>query len=144
VSVVEGDVAVDIADEFAHVAERVAADRLMGDEREPTLDLIKPARVGGGVMEMEARMRCRDEAQRLWQLEQERAEQERRRRREEERWKQVLGLVEYTRQAKMVREFPLDLERRMLIAAGDQGLSADVQNLVRIGSKARRRPRPAS
>ena len=43
----------------------------------------------------------------------------------------------------MVREFLLDLERRMLIAAGDQGLSADVQNLVRMGSKARRRPRPA-
>ena len=57
-SVVEGDVAVDIADEFAHAAERAAPDRLMGDEREPTLDLIKPTRVGGSVMKMEARMAC--------------------------------------------------------------------------------------
>jgi hypothetical protein len=41
--------------------------------------------------------------------------------------------VGYARRAKIVREFLLDLERRMLIAAGDQGLSADVQNLGRIG-----------
>jgi hypothetical protein len=56
VSVVMGDVTIDLADELADGAERTTPDGLVGDEREPALDLIEPARVGGGVMEAETRM----------------------------------------------------------------------------------------
>jgi hypothetical protein len=51
-----GDVTIDFADELADAAERTTPNGLVGDEREPALDLIEPARVGGGVMEVEARM----------------------------------------------------------------------------------------
>ena len=49
-------VVVDFVHQFAHAAERAAPDRLLGDEREPALDLIEPAGVGGGVVDVVARM----------------------------------------------------------------------------------------
>ena len=42
-SVVVGDVTIDFADELAHAAERTTPDRVVGDEREPALDLIEPS-----------------------------------------------------------------------------------------------------
>jgi len=72
--------------------------------------------------------RRRDEEQRRWKLEQERPERERRRKIEEARWKQVVELAESALQVKMVREFLDTLEQRALAAAGDQGLSAKIQN----------------
>ena len=56
VSVVVGDVVIDFVHQFTHAAERTAPDRLLGDEREPALDLIEPAGVGGSVVEVVARM----------------------------------------------------------------------------------------
>ena len=55
-SVVIDDVAIDFVDQVAHAFERAAANRLLGDEREPALDLIEPAGVGRGVMNVVARM----------------------------------------------------------------------------------------
>ena len=55
-SIVVSHKAIDVLDQVTHRAERAAADRAVGDEREPALDLIEPTRVGGGVMEVEARM----------------------------------------------------------------------------------------
>jgi hypothetical protein len=57
VSIVVSHEAVDFLDQVAHdTEERAAADRAVDDEREPGLHLIEPTRVGGGVMEVEARM----------------------------------------------------------------------------------------
>ena len=70
----------------------------------------------------------RNEEQWRWKLEQERAERERQRKVEVARWKELVDLAESARQAKMVREFLDELERRVLVTAGDQGLSARLQN----------------
>jgi hypothetical protein len=56
VSVVVSHVAVDLADQIAHAAERVAPYGLVGDEREPAFYLIKPALIGGREMDVEAPM----------------------------------------------------------------------------------------
>ena len=46
---------VDPVHQFAHAAERPTADCLLGDKREPALDLVEPARISGGVMHVIAR-----------------------------------------------------------------------------------------
>ena len=43
VRVVMSDVGVDLLYQFADVAERTAANCLLGDKREPALDLVEPA-----------------------------------------------------------------------------------------------------
>jgi glutathione S-transferase len=43
VGVVMSHVGIDLPDQFADVAERAAANRLLGDKREPALDLVEPA-----------------------------------------------------------------------------------------------------
>src|SRR5271156_6873044 len=43
VGVVMSHVGVDLPHQFPDVAERAAADRLLGDKREPALDLVEPA-----------------------------------------------------------------------------------------------------
>src|SRR5208282_345694 len=65
--------------------------------------------------------------QRRWELEQERAERERREKMEAARWKRVLDLAEYVRQAVMIGEFIDSLKRRVLSAAGVEGLSPCIQ-----------------
>ena len=47
VEIVMSDKGVDLLHRLAH-AERAAPDRLLGNEGEPALDLIEPARVGSG------------------------------------------------------------------------------------------------
>jgi len=56
VGVVMSDVGVDLPHQFTDVAERTAANRLLGDKREPALDLVEPARVGGREVKVKARM----------------------------------------------------------------------------------------
>ena len=41
--VVVGHVGVDLPHQFSDVAEGTAPDRLLGDKREPALDLVEPA-----------------------------------------------------------------------------------------------------
>ncbi len=53
-----GYVVVDFADQLAHTSKRAAPDRVLGDEPEPALNLVEPARAGRGVMEVEARAGC--------------------------------------------------------------------------------------
>ena len=55
VGVVVAYVSVDLAHQFTHAAKRTATNRLLGDEREPALDLVKPAGVSGRVMNVIAR-----------------------------------------------------------------------------------------
>ena len=43
VGVVMSDVGVDLPHQFPDVAERAAANRLLGDKGEPALDLVEPA-----------------------------------------------------------------------------------------------------
>ena len=43
VSIVMSHVGVDLPHQFPDVAERAAANRLLGDKREPALDLVEPA-----------------------------------------------------------------------------------------------------
>lgn len=47
VGVVMSDVGVDLPHQLTDVAKRTAANRLLGDKREPALDLVEPARVAG-------------------------------------------------------------------------------------------------
>ena len=47
---------VDYADLFAHAAKRTAPDRVLGNECEPALDLVKPTGVGRRVVDVEARV----------------------------------------------------------------------------------------
>ena len=51
-----GDEVIDFLDQFTHVAERAAADGALGDQREPALDLIEPAGVGGSEVKVVAGM----------------------------------------------------------------------------------------
>jgi hypothetical protein len=51
-----GDEVIDLLDQFAHVAEGVAADGALGDERKPALDLIEAAGIGGGEVQVIAGM----------------------------------------------------------------------------------------
>jgi len=50
VSIVVSHVLVDAVHQFAHAAERPAPDRLLGNEREPALDLVEPTRISGSVV----------------------------------------------------------------------------------------------
>jgi len=52
------DELIDSGDEFFDALERSAPDGLLGDESEPSLDLIEPGRVSGCEVEMEAWSRC--------------------------------------------------------------------------------------
>ena len=45
VAIVMAHVVVDVAHQLAHTAERPAPNSPLGDEREPALDLVEPARV---------------------------------------------------------------------------------------------------
>src|SRR5215472_7000542 len=56
--VVVGDIGVDFLHQLLDAAEGAAADRLLSDEAEPALDLIEPAGVSGGVMNVVAPMTC--------------------------------------------------------------------------------------
>jgi len=53
--VVVVDEGIDLALEVVHGLERTAADRLVGDQCEPSLDLIEPGTVGGREVHMEPR-----------------------------------------------------------------------------------------
>src|SRR5271156_5359197 len=55
VGIVVSYVVVDLVHQFTHAAEGAAPDRLLSDEREPALDLVEPAGVGGSVMDVVAR-----------------------------------------------------------------------------------------
>ena len=46
--------AVDLCDEVFDAFEGASADRLLGDQSEPSFDLIEPGRVSGRVVDMEA------------------------------------------------------------------------------------------
>ena len=54
-SIVVRHVLVDLVHQFAHAAERAAPDCVLGDQREPALDLVEPAGISGGVMHVIAR-----------------------------------------------------------------------------------------
>src|ERR1700677_98415 len=54
-SVVVSDVMVNLLHQFADAAEGTAPDGLLGDAREPALDLIEPAGVGRSAMKVVAR-----------------------------------------------------------------------------------------
>src|SRR5512139_253114 len=56
VGIVVSDVGVDLLHEFADTAERSAPNRLLGDEREPALDLVEPAGVGRREVQVKTRM----------------------------------------------------------------------------------------
>ena len=56
------DEVVDSGDQVFDAPETPSADRLLGDESEPTLDLIEPGRVGGSVVDLEARSLCQPES----------------------------------------------------------------------------------
>jgi len=45
--IVVGYVLVNLLYQFAHTSEGSAPDRLLGDEREPALNLVEPARISG-------------------------------------------------------------------------------------------------
>jgi len=53
--IVVNDEVVDLALQISHGVEGAAADSLLRDQPEPAFDLIEPGRIGGGVMQMEAR-----------------------------------------------------------------------------------------
>src|SRR5258708_30328577 len=46
-------VGIDLPLEFSHRLEGAAADRLVGDQRKPTLDLVEPRAIGRGEMDVE-------------------------------------------------------------------------------------------
>jgi hypothetical protein len=48
--------ALDLVHQLANASERAASDRLLSNECEPALDLIKPARLSGGVVQVVTRM----------------------------------------------------------------------------------------
>jgi hypothetical protein len=48
------DERVDLALQVSHRIERAARDGLIGDQREPTLNLVEPGRVGRGEVQVEA------------------------------------------------------------------------------------------
>ena len=50
------DILVDLVDQFADTAKRAASDGSLGDQSKPALDLVEPARVGRGVMNVISRM----------------------------------------------------------------------------------------
>ena len=54
--------AVDFCDEVLDALEGAAADRLLGDESEPALNLIEPRGISWRVVDMEARPRSQPEA----------------------------------------------------------------------------------
>jgi hypothetical protein len=56
VFVVVRDIAVDTRHQFAHAPERAPADGLLGYQREPALDLIKPARISRRVVDVKSPM----------------------------------------------------------------------------------------
>jgi len=56
------DEVVDSCDQVFDAPEATSADRLLGDESEPTLDLIEPGRVGGSVVDLEAGTFCQPES----------------------------------------------------------------------------------
>ena len=53
---------VDSGDQVFDAPETTSANRLLGDEPEPTFDLIEPGRVGGSVVDLEARSLCQPES----------------------------------------------------------------------------------
>jgi len=55
VGVVTGDVAFDTRDEFFDITERATFNSVLGNQPEPTFDLIEPGRIRGGrEVDMEA------------------------------------------------------------------------------------------
>jgi hypothetical protein len=54
--VVVSDILVDLVHQFAHALERTAPDGLLRDQCEPAFDLVEPACVGRGVVDVEAGM----------------------------------------------------------------------------------------
>ena len=56
------DEVVDSGDEVFDAPEATSANRLLGDEPEPTLDLIEPGGVGGSVVDVEAGPLCQPES----------------------------------------------------------------------------------
>lgn len=55
------DEVVHVGDEVFDASEATLADRLLGDEPEPTLDLVEPGRIGWGVVDVEAGPLCEPE-----------------------------------------------------------------------------------
>ncbi len=51
-----GNELINLIDRFADVAKKAAADGTLGDERKPALDLIEPAGIGGGEVQLIAGM----------------------------------------------------------------------------------------
>lgn len=54
--------AVDLCDEVLDALEGATADGLLGDESEPSFDLIEPGRISGGVVDVESGSRSQPEA----------------------------------------------------------------------------------
>ena len=56
------DEVVNSGDQMFDAPETTSANRLLGDESEPTFDLIEPGRVGGSVVDLEAWSLCQPES----------------------------------------------------------------------------------
>ena len=56
------DEVVDFGDEVFDASEAASADCLLGNEPEPTLDLVEPGRIGWRVMDVEAGPLCKPES----------------------------------------------------------------------------------